>query len=320
MRPFQHVNARTLDEAVLAAHEKSRIIAGGTDCLGMLKARVLPLYPELLVNIKTIPGLEYIEEDAEGLRIGALAKLSDIVESPLVAAKYGLLAQAAKSVSSPQIRSMGTIAGNLCQDVRCWYYRCSPVTGKDYLCIRKGGRVCFAIAGDNRYHAILRGKGCFAVCPSDTAIALRALDAKISVKGMESERMVSIEDFFITMGNILKPHEIVKEIQIPQPPKHGKQTFIKFRLRKAIDFAVVSVASVITIEEGICKDARIAIGAVAPTPIRATKAEEAIKGQAINAVTAEVAAKAAMADATPLSMNAYKVEIAKVLVKRAILA
>lgn len=320
MIPFEHFNARSLDDAVLALHKKARIIAGGTDCLSILKNRVLPVYPEVLVNIKTIPGLEYIEEDMEGLKVGALTKLSDMEDSPVIKNKYAVLAEAARSVGSPQIRNMGTVGGNLCQEVRCWYYRCSPLTGRDYFCYRKGGRVCFAVEGDSRYHAILGGRRCFAVCPSDIAIALSALEAKVGAQGKAGERIIPIKDFFKTMRNVLRPNEVVKEIKVPRPPEGCKQRFLKFRLRKAIDFAIVSVASVITIEDGICQDARIALGAVAPTPIRATRAEEAMKGKPINPATAEEAAKLAVAGVKPLSMNAYKVEITKALLKRALLS
>jgi xanthine dehydrogenase YagS FAD-binding subunit len=322
MKPFRHINARTITDAISALSKKSKILAGGTDCLGVLKNRVLPIYPETLVNIKTIPGLRYIKENAEGLKIGALTTLADIAESPIIRERYGVLANAAESVASPQIRNMGTIGGNLCQDVRCWYYRCSPLTGRSYLCYRKGGRECFAVAGDNRYHAIIGGKACFAVCPSDTAIALTALDATVKVKGPERKRTLLVKNFYRTLGNVLKPNEIVTEIQIPKPPaKEGcKHSFFKFRLRKAIDFAVVSLAALITIEDGICTDATIVLGAVAPTPLKASRAEAAIKGKVVDAATAEAAAKAAVAEAVPLTMNAYKIEIAKTLIKRAILA
>ena len=161
--------------------------------------------------------------------------------------------------------------------------------------------------------------GCVAVNSSDIAVALVALDAKIKIAGPRGVRTIPIEDFFGSLRNILEADEIVTEIQVPQPPDRAKQTFLKFRLRKAIDFPIVSVASIITIEDGVCKDARIALGAVAPRPIRATEAEQTIKGKAINAATAEAAAEAAVTDAIPLSMNAYKVEITKTLVKRAIL-
>ena len=319
MNPLKHFNARTLDDAVLAANENSLIVAGGTDCLSLLKNSIFPIYPQELVNIKTLSELDYIVEEAAGLRIGALTRLADIVESAVVVAEYGVLAEAAESVASPQIRNMGTIAGNLCQDTRCWYYRCSPFTGKSYFCTRKGGRVCFAVAGDNRYHAILGGKGCFAVNPSDLAVALAALDARITVKGTTSERAVPIKEFYTVQGNILKPHELVTDIWIPRPSPQAKQRFLKFRLRKAIDFAIVSVASIITMEDDVCRDASIVLGAVAPVPLRAAEAEQAIKGKVVNEETAQRAAKASVAGATPLSGNAYKVEIAQALVKRAIL-
>lgn len=319
MQSFRHFNASTLDDAVSAARGKSKIIAGGTDCLSLLKNCLLPAYPEVLVNIKTVPGLGYIQKDSDGLRIGALARLSDVEDSTVVREKYGLLAQAAGSIGSPQIRNMGTMGGNLCQEVRCWYYRRSPQTGRDYFCYRKGGRVCFAVTGDNRYHAILEGRLCFAVCPSDMAVALTALDANVIVQGSGGDRTIPIKEFYKVMGNALNPDEIVKEIRVPRPPEGARQTFLKFRLRKAIDFAVVSVASVITTVGGVCTDVRIVLGAVAPMPVRATRAEEALKGKTVHAETAEEAALAAVKGAKPLAMNAYKVQITKALVKRTIL-
>jgi len=320
VKPFKHINAETIDDAVSALSKKSKLIAGGTDCLGILKNKALATYPEILVNIKTIPGLNYIDDGAEGLKLGGLTTLADIAESPVVREKYCLLADAAGAVASPQIRNMGTVAGNLCQDVRCWYYRCSPLTGRDYHCYRKGGRECFAPAGDNRYHAIIGGKACFAVCPSDIAVALTALDAVVKVKGPQKERIVAIEKFYRPLGNVLRANEILTEIQIPNPPAAAaKHSFLKFRSRKTIDFAVVSAASILEIEQGVCKDVRIVLGAVAPTPYRAVKAEKLLQGKAVDADTAAAAAQAAVAGATPLTMNAYKIEIAKALVKRALL-
>ena len=247
---------------------KAKLIAGGTDLLGILKDRILPDYPEAIINIKTIPGLDYIKEDAKGLKIGALTTLSDIAKSPVVKEKYKVLAEAAYAVATPQIRNMATLAGNLCQDVRCWYYRYPHAIGGRILCLRKGSGPCLAVSGDNRYHAILGGKGCFAVCPSDTAVALTALDAKIKIAGLRKKRIVPVKDFFTTLGNVLEPGEMVTEIQLPKPPDRAKQTFLKLTLRKPVDFAIVSVASVITLEDGICKDASIVLGAVAPVPIQ----------------------------------------------------
>ncbi|MFB3884444.1 MAG: FAD-dependent oxidoreductase [Thermodesulfobacteriota bacterium] len=177
MKSFKHFNAATVDDAILklTAHNQSMIIAGGTDCLSVLKNGVLPTYPEVLVNIKTIPGLAFIKEEGDGLRIGALSRLSDIADSPIVKEKYAILGDAARSVGSPQIRSMATLGGNLCQDVRCWYYRYPFQIGGRILCLRKGGRLCNALTGDHRYHSVFGAAGmvgypCSSNCPADADI------------------------------------------------------------------------------------------------------------------------------------------------------
>ena len=323
MKSFEHFNAGSVDEALAQLKNydgKVDLIAGGTDLLGVLKGEILPDYPEALINIKTIPDLDDIKEDEEGLKLGALAKLNEIASSAEVRENYGLLAEAAESVGSPEIRRMGTLGGNLCQDNRCWYYRYPHQMGGRILCYRKGKGPCLAIKGDNRYHAILGGKKCFAVCPSDTAIALTALDARIKIAAPDGERIIPITDFYDTLGHILKPDEIVTEVLVPRPADHSTQAFLKFRQRDAVDFAVVSVASLISESDGVCRDARIVLGAVAPIPYRASAAEDAIKGKPLDAAAAEAAAEAAVKDAKPLSKNAYKIEITKTLVKRAVLS
>ncbi|GAG12542.1 unnamed protein product, partial [marine sediment metagenome] len=272
-----------------------------------------------LVNIKTIPGLDYIREGDGEVRIGATTKLALIARSSIINGNYGLLAQSAESVGTPEIRQMGTIGGNLCQDNRCWYYRYPHTLGGRILCFGKGKGPCHAIKGDNRYHAILGGKGCFAVCPSDIAVALTALDARITVAGPDGERIIPIAELYGTMGHKLETDEILTEIQIPRLPHDAAQKFTKFRLRESVDFAVVSVASVVSVVEGICRDARIVLGGVAPTPWRATDAEDVIKGKDLNAQAVEDAAEAAVRNAKPLSKNAYKIEITKTLVKRTLL-
>ena len=322
MRSFKHINARTVDEACALLREykgKAMLNAGGTDLLSTLKGEFLSNYPEAVINIKTIPGLDDIREDSKGLRIGALTTLSNIAGSSVVKEKYKVLAEAAYAVATPQIRNMATLAGNLCQEVRCWYYRYPHAIGGRLLCWRKGSGPCLAVSGDNRYHAILGGKGCFAVSPSDTAVALTALNAVMKIAGARKNRIVPVKDFFTTLGNVLQPGEIVTEIQIPKPLDEAKQTFLKLTLRRPVDFAIVSVASVISLENGICKDASIALGAVAPMPIKVLKAERIIKGKPLESRTAEEAAEAAVVGAKPLSMNAYKIEETKVLVRRAIL-
>jgi xanthine dehydrogenase YagS FAD-binding subunit len=323
MKTFKHMDVKTVNKAcrLLEEHRgKARLIAGGTDLLGILKDQIVPDYPEAIINIKAIAGLDYIREDSKGLKIGALTTLSNISGSSIVKEKYGVLAEAAYAVATPQIRNMATLGGNLCQEVRCWYYRYPHAIGGRLLCLRKGSGQCLAVSGDNRYHAILGGQGCFAVCPSDTAVALTALHAVIKVTGTRKNRMVPVEDFFTTLGNILQIGEIVTEIQIPKPLDEAKQTFLKLTLRKPVDFATVSVASVIVLENGICRDASITLGAVAPVPVKALKAEQAIKGKPLDERIAEEAAEAAVAGARPLSMNAYKIEETKILVQRSILA
>jgi xanthine dehydrogenase YagS FAD-binding subunit len=322
MKTFDHYDARSIDEAVrlLGKHgRKARLNAGGTDLLGLLKDMVLPAYPDLIVNIKTIPGLDYIEEDAERLRIGALTKLVDIAASSLLKEKYSVVSKAAGSVAGPQIRNVATIGGNLCQDVRCWYYRYPAHLGGTMTCARKGRGPCFAVKGDNRSHAVVGAGKCFAVCPSDLAVALAALDGWMTIVSSRGERRVAVSDFFSPLRNALESDEMVKEIDVPRTPTPRTQNFLKFTLRRPIDFAVVSVASAIELKDGVCTDARIVIGAVAPGPFRARPAEKALKGRKINEAVAAQAAEAALHGAKPLAKNAYKIEIAKALVKRAIM-
>lgn len=318
---IEHFNATTIDDAVFLLSqymEEAKIIAGGIDLVGLMKNKVKT--PKVLVNIKTIPDLAYITEDAEGLKIGALTVIKDIETSALIRDKYSLLVEAAHSVASPLVRNTATIGGNLCQDVRCWYYRRSPATGLSFFCHRKGGERCFAVNGENQYHAIIGVNECHAVCPSDMAPALLALGARVNIASPTGDKSIPLEEFYTPLGNILKPNEIITEIQVPTARFGTKQQYLKFRLRKTIDFAISSVAAVITIEGGVVSQARIALGGVAPTPYRAISAEEALKGKVITESIAETSAMAALSEAVPLSQNAYKMPITKSLVKRAILA
>jgi len=323
MRSLKHISARTVEEAcsLLKKYKgRARLNAGGTDLLPTLKEEILFDCPEVLIDIKTISGLDHIREDGDTLRVGALTKLADIAISPLLEERYRVLVKAAYSVATPQVRNMATLGGNLCQEVRCPYYRYPRHIGGPIRCLRKGYGPCLAVSGDNRYHAILGGKRCFAVCPSDTAVALAALDARIKIESPRGERRIAVTDFFGALGNGLKGDEMITEIEIPRGTSLARQTFLKFTLRNPVDFAIVSVASVIMVEGGICSDVRIALGAVAPGPVRAQKAEEVIKGRSVDQKAAMEAADQAVAGAKPLSMNAYKVEITRILVERAILS
>jgi xanthine dehydrogenase YagS FAD-binding subunit len=322
MRKFKHINASSVDEAVSWLRrygDRANAIAGGTDLLGKLKDEILPTYPEAIINLKTIPGLDFIKEEDGLLKIGALARLHDIAVNPIVKDRYPALAMAAHRTASPNIRQMGTIGGNICQDIRCWYYR-NP--RNRFPCLRKGGGRCYAIDGDNRYHSIFGGSvegGCYAVHPSDTAPALIALNAKV----ITSRRMIDAEDFFqvdVLRTTVLDADEVVTEIHVPEPSEGTKSAFLKFAIRKSIDFPIVNCAAMITSLAGKVRAARICLNAVFVTPTRAIQAEEAMVDKAIDETTAEAAGICALSDAQPLEHNRYMVQVGKTLVKRTILA
>ena len=322
MRSFKHLRAGTVEEALALLTKfrgKARINAGGTDLLGVLKDEILPAYPQALIDIKTVAGLDTIREENGRLKIGALARLKDIVESALLRERYGILVEAARSVASPQIRNAATLGGNLCQEVRCWYFRYPNHLGGAISCARKGRGPCLAVKGDNRYHAVVGGKKCFAVCPSDTAVALAALDARLVLTGPQGPRKIAIPDFYHPLGLELQWNEILTEIEIPEPPPEARQHYFKFTLRRPIDFAIVSLAAIISETDGICRTARLALGALAPSPVRAENAEAFLTDRMLDEDTAVRTSELALEGARPLSRNGYKIVIAKTMIKRAIL-
>jgi xanthine dehydrogenase YagS FAD-binding subunit len=313
LHKFEHVAATTLDEAVVAlAQGNAEVVAGGTDLVGTRRFSILRTDPETLVNLKTISGLDYIKEEGGMLKIGALARLEDIAKSEVVKNSYTALAEAAAKTASPHLREMGTIGGNICQLNRCWYFRKED---NRFDCVRKGGGMCYAVAGDNRYHSIFGAvKACVAVNPSDTAPALVALNAKI----VTTKKTIDAENFWdvsIPGSTVLESDEIVKEIQIPTPASGAKSAFVKFAIRSSIDFPIVNCAAAIG-----GGDARICLNAVYNKPYRATAAEDAVKGQTISEALAEAAGEAALSSATALSKNKWKIQVARGMVKKAVLA
>ena len=247
------------------------------------------------------------------LKIGALTRLEEIAKSDSIRSKYTALSEAAHRTASPHIREMGTIAGNICQFTRCWYFR---LPDNRFNCTRKGGKKCYAMMGENRYHSIFGAvKGCLAVNPSDTAPALVALNANI----LTNRRTIAAEQFWdmaVPGTTILERDEIVTEIQVPSPPKKTKSSFIKFTIRKSIDFPVVNCAAMIG-----KRSARICLNAVYNKPYRALKSEALIAGKSINEKSADAAGAAAVekARALPGDRNKWKIQIARTMVKRAIL-
>jgi xanthine dehydrogenase YagS FAD-binding subunit len=314
LKKFTHINAKTMDEAIAALRNgHTSVMAGGTDLLGTMRFEILPQYPNAVVNLKSIPGLSYIREEGGMLKIGALTRLEDINRSDVVNSKYAALAQAASRVATPHIREMGTLGGNICQLTRCWYFRKED---NRFFCFRKGGLTCYAISGDNRFHSIFGAvKSCVAVNPGDTAPALVVLNAKIKT----NTRLIEAEKFWdmaMPGSTVLTADEIVTEIQIPTPAAASRSSFIKFAIRKSIDFPVVNCAAAIS-----GGSFRICLNAVHNKPYRAIKAEDAMKGKPINAANADAAGAAAISDARALpgERNKWKIQIAKTMVKRAIL-
>jgi xanthine dehydrogenase YagS FAD-binding subunit len=323
MYRFEHTNAYTLGEATaLLEKGNAAVIAGGTDILPTLKGMCTPDHPELLVNIKTIPDLDYIREEGGTLKIGALATLTKIANSSIVRNGWEALAEAAFKVAAPELRNMGTIGGNICQKPRCIYYR---KEFNIFNCARKkGGADCFALTGVNRFHSIFgpTGGSCFAICPSDIAPALVALGAIIVTTKKADWKA---EDFF-TVGNKddqindIDSDEIVKEIQIPALASGTKSVYKKFAFRKAIDFPLVSVAAVITSSGGNASNASIVLGGVYNEPKRASEAEASINGKTINEANATTAGEEGLKNSSAaLAQAKYKIQIAKTLIKRAIL-
>jgi xanthine dehydrogenase YagS FAD-binding subunit len=246
--------------------------------------------------------------------------LEEIETHQVIRQRYTALAEAAHSVGTPQIRNVGTIGGNLCQRPRCWYYR-----DEHTKCLKKGGPMCFAYNGENKYHAILGGGPCYIVHPSDCAPALIAFGASVTVVSPRGQRTVPLEEFFVLPSRrldhetILEPDEIVTEIQVPAPAPNTRSTYLKFKERDSHDFAIVGAAVVMRLKGKVCEDVRIVLSGVAPIPWRSPEAEAVLKGKAITPELAEQAGKAAVAKAQPLSQNAYKVPLTQAIVKQAVL-
>ena len=274
------------------------------------------------MNIKANRALKYIRFSAtEGLRLGALATLTELETDSNVHQHYPLLVSAVRTIASLQIRNVATVGGNLCQRPRCWYYRNDAL-----LCARKRGPICYAVAGENQYHAILGGHLCFIVHPSDLAPALIALDAQITYAGPKGRKTLPLEKFFIgpavdiTRENVLEPRELVEEVFLPLPAPGTRGVYLKVRDRNAWDFATLSVAAVLEMEGDLCRRARIVLGAVAPVPWPSSEADEILSGARITPEVARKAAEAALKRARPMTHNAYKVPLARNLLRRAILA
>src|SRR5271167_1004229 len=294
------------------------VLAGGLDSFDWLKDRIKK--PKAVIDLSGIEELKGDRAMGDGIEIGAMTTLTEIVNNPTVRQKYGLLVQGAEGVASPQIRNQGTIGGNVSQDARCWYYRAG------WPCYRAGGNICYADTpeGRNREHAILHADRCVAVNPSDSAPALIALDAKFVIRTSKGERVVDAEDYFIgpdidiTRLHILRPGDLLTAIRIPSTWAGAQFYFEKVRDRNVWDFPLLNVASAMVVSSGSIERIRIAVNGAAARPLRLKVVEDAVRGKPPNATTGEIAGKLAVQGAVPLQFNAYKIPLMRNLVKRAI--
>ncbi len=327
MRAFELYDAGSVREAVdlLKAHANRnvKVVGGGSDLVGGLmkdwvSGKGLP-YPEVLIDLTTIKDLIGIKASSDGLTIGAATTLSDVVDSKDVKDKFPILVQAAESVASPLIRNFGTLGGNVNQRPRCWFFR-----GEDFNCYKKGGDFCYAVTGDNRYHAIIGGELCYIVHPSDTSTALLALNAQAKVTGASGDRTIAFDQYFhgpredVLTETVLKPNEFMTHVTVPNLASGTKMGWTKLKDRQVYDFALVSVAAVFTVEGGQWKDGRITLGGVAPVPYRAKVVEDALKGKDIKGAIKSAAGQIRTV-ARPMSLNSYKVDLAQGLIERTVL-
>ncbi|MBZ5668528.1 MAG: xanthine dehydrogenase family protein subunit M [Acidobacteriia bacterium] len=321
MEAFEYARPTTNEEVVkllTGAKGGAQVLAGGTDILSLMKDGVArPARLVSLQHVKELRGITF--HPGTGLRLGATATFEELLENPDVRKHYPALAQAAEGVSSPQVRNTGTVAGDLCQRPRCWYYR----AGFGLLAIYNGKPL--VPDGDNRYHAILGNSGpAYFVSPSSLAPILVALNAKVKLHGPQGARELPVQDFFLTPKNdqeiehALQPGEIVTEILVPAPGD-VKMAVYEVRQKEALDWPLAAAAVVLNLEGDTVKKVRVVLGHVAPVPWPSPEAEEALTGKSVSEDAAWEAGKAALSKATPLSKNVYKVQLARVAVKRAIL-
>ena len=325
MRGFELHQPRSLDEAVelLAQHgTRARPLAGGTDLVaGMMRDQIigpgLP-YPAHLVDITGLPELSQIDVGERGAVIGAATTLAMIAESSELRGTWPMLAAAAGDVASAEIRSIGTLGGNLNQRPRCWFFR-----NRDFDCAKKGGDICYAVKGDNRYNAILEGHLCYIVHPSDLGTALLALGAEAQVVSPRGERTITFDDYFIgpdqdlLRENVLAPDDLLTEVFVPTPTAGTRQAWQKVNEKGAPtwDFALASVAVAVVADDGVWRSGRVVLGGVAPIPYRATVVEQALAGRDIRSALPE--AVAGLRDlAKPMRHNGYKVDLVAYLLER----
>jgi len=320
MKAFTHASAKDLSDAVAIAQrarargETVAFAGGGSDLLGMMKDRLVS--PDVLVYLKSVGHLASIERTNRGLTIGGLTTLDALSRDEAVRRDYRVLAEAAGSVATPQIRNVATLAGNICQRPWCWYYR------NGFKCLKNGGTTCYSVSGENQFHAIFGGGPSYIVHPSDTAPALVALDARFVIVGPGGERTLDAAEFFTlpkenpARENVLEENDVLARVIVPVRDGAQLTVYRKVMDREAWTHALVSAAVVLKMDGQVCRSARIVLGGVAPIPWRVTDAEAMLIGQRITRELAASVGQASVAGARPLSGNGYKVDLTRSLVAR----
>ena len=318
MKAFANANARDLKHAItLLQQGRAAAAGGGSDLLALMKEQLVA--PDLLVNLKSIKGLDQVSQESGGLRIGGLTTLDALARHAQVRRQFTVLAEAAEGIATPQIRNVATLAGNVCQRPWCWYFR------NGFTCYKNGGNTCYSAAGENQFHAIFGGGPSYIVHPSDAAPALVALEAAFRIAGPGGERVIPAAEFFALPAanpateNVLATGEILTAFHLPRPRPGMRSAYHKVLDREAWTHAVVSAAVVLRMDNDVCRDARIVLGGVAPVPWRLPKVEAMLGGRRITAALAARAGEAAVEGARPLSKNAYKVPLTQAVVKRTLL-
>ena len=318
MKPFGYARPKTVPEALELARSGATVMAGGTDLLGLMKDGITA--PERVADIRDLEPLQgWSRTKGKGLRIGALVPLVELETSAELLRSIPIIHASLAPAATLQLRTMGTVGGNLLQRNRCWYFR-----DEAYPCWLKGGVRCFAIEGDSRMHAIVGAEECVAVAPSDLAPALIAYDAVVALTGPRGQRTLPLADLFVAphgrsrREHTIAPDELLVEVRVPENAMSRHGAFEKAMERKTWSFAIVSVAVSAKVIEGIVKDARIVLGGVAPVPWRARDAEKLLEGRALDDAACQAAADAALERAEPLKDNGYKVPLARELVRRAL--
>jgi xanthine dehydrogenase YagS FAD-binding subunit len=318
MNSFTLADCSTVEAALSQLKNGAVVKAGGVDLLDRMKNGTDS--PARLVNIRNIKELRGVQSTPEGLTIGALTTLAELAADPAIRSQYTVLADACGSAATPHIRNMATVGGNLLQELQCWYFRSA-----DFQCLRKGKDTCFAFSGLNQYHAIMDYGGCPSVAPSSAAVAVLALDGSVELVSSKGKRTVAIKDFYVRPDanpqkfNVMQPDELLTAIKIPKPAPGTKSAYQKYGEKESHDWAIADAGIVLEMDGDTCKRAVVAMGAASPVVRRSPEAEAALTGKPINQETARAAGKAAMTNAMPLSMNAYKVQLFPVAVYRTVL-